>query len=461
MKILDFFSALKSADIIKQLFRPNTANLFNKRLNHNIEEEYAKAEDAQYIDRLNMNEKLLVVAMEAYNEKEMNLDPWQSASIALSGKDLNDFVLASVIVENRGIDVKEMIEIFRKSKTFYEKFQILSGKQTFEIEALLDVFLKNEGEQNKKSIVDRYFDGDDDMMKNFFICLVASYIELENEKKSHATEKDILAVVRAYEETVKSFQNEYNQWKAIIGKNIQTQRSLDRVSQGIDTNPIDAYATMRRAFIQHYDLEDPRHFVFEECVAELCENPIKKLTFVEHLKRNKYGTFFCEEYATYCRNQSIEAVFDISSVIGKPELLRDKDNNHKEWFEPIPQQLYSDNEHLYLSTKKLYKTLLEKEFIESSVLESIFIYRFTGFLEPFGIEEHNKIKWKRQKNELASLMNFLYTVPDAEIVPPYTKLSNFFSPSVSNGSGLFSSAKEDVKTTIKDILQECGFKIKK
>lgn len=88
-----------------------------------------------------------------------------------------------------------------------------------------------------------------------------------------------------------------------------------------------------------------------------------------------------------------------------------------------------------------------------------FVYRFTGFLPSWSIDE--SIEWQGEaKNYLAFILNCLYRRKegtDVIIKTKYTKISNYFYPQIGNGSALAESLDNNKKKKVIQMLEDCGF----
>jgi hypothetical protein len=275
---------------------------------------------------------------------------------------------------------------------------------------------------------------------------------------------ELLKVMRHSKAFVKSYKEKYDIWEASITDNYK-QLWLFNMSleYGKHVDNIEARRLVHALFLTYYEAysDNWKKALFEDGLGEQCNNPVNALKFANALKAQKYCREFCRAYEDYIKEKGIRPLFNTSIVVPAiPILETDKDESHKDWFVKIDRAKTKDGkkESLYNALYSLYEWLTGEGYIPEKTSVDLFIYRFSGYLAPKPLG--HKMSWNGDKNLLAFIFKCLYTRKDSgsTIPPPYKKLSEFFTPKLSNGSGLAESLENRKKMDIIKKLELFGFK---
>lgn len=306
----------------------------------------------------------------------------------------------------------------------------------------------------------------EDRLKTFFIYHVAATIDrIKKECSSEsATSSQHLHMIFASKAFVNVVKEQYALWEsssADIIKQAQFMFSLDVFNSEGD---LTEKQLILASFLLYYTTysDNWKSMCFEHELSKHCDTPTHTLHFIKELKKHKYCRDFCREYDNYVESNGIKPLFNTTVIVpATPELYDDTKTEHLDWFKKIDRskiQGANKNEALYKAVRELYYRLKESGSIPETTPEQLFIYRFTGFLIPQPLDV--KIKWAGDKNTLAYIFKCLYKRKDGEtdiIKPQYSKLTNFFTPNLSNGSALAESIDNKKKGKVVTLLQECGF----
>ena len=306
----------------------------------------------------------------------------------------------------------------------------------------------------------------EDRLKNFFIFHVAATIDkMKKENDTDANSAQRLHSIQVTKEFVNAVKEQYALWESAavdIIKQAQFMWSMDVFN---NNGELTEKQLILAVFLLYYTTysDNWKKMCFEHELAKHCDTPIHTLHFIQELKKHRYSRDFCREYDNYIESNGIKPLFNTSVIVpATPDLCDDTNLDHKDWFKKIDKskvQGINKNEALYKAVRELYYKLKENESISEATSEPLFIYRFTGFLAPLPIDI--KIEWKGENlNTLAYIFKCLYTRKNGETdiaKPQYSKLSNFFTPSLSNGSALAESLDMRKKPKVVALLQDCGF----
>ena len=314
---------------------------------------------------------------------------------------------------------------------------------------------------------------DETIYKTFVYCLAVSYYEnictqIDPEPDSMT---DYIVRARTYKAFVEAFKEKYYSWEDLITSSLDINRLMtqlghfytiqDELSER-EKNIGAVYATFILYYLVYSETFNWHKHFFDNDLPLLCQTPLDKLNFVNMLKVHPFCDEFCREYEEYTKSQGISPVFSLRLVFPSiPELTKDKNDEHASWFEPIYNSKIKggSKEALYNAVCSLFDRLRKENLIASTTIKNLFVYRFTGFLNPQPIDIN--IEWVgTNMNTLAYMLNCLYYRKDGDtqiIKPPYSKLSEFFTPKLSNGTSLANSLARKKKTLIVKLLEECGF----
>ena len=194
-------------------------------------------------------------------------------------------------------------------------------------------------------------------------------------------------------------------------------------------------------------------------MQRICHTPSRKAKFIKFLQdRTGEGLYFAKEYQNYCDKNEIEPIFNTTLIKGdRPEPKPDEDKHHAKCYEKIEFRSYSYSQ-IDERLRDLYNALVENGFISKNTIESLFVYRFTGFLPSFKHPEESEdsaryyIEWKGKPGALAYMIDKMYRIKDT--IPEFTKIGKFFCPTYSNGKQQSSNYKGKDKEIIDKILKE-------
>ena len=306
----------------------------------------------------------------------------------------------------------------------------------------------------------------EDRLKTFFIYHVAATIDrIKKESSSEgATSSQHLHMILASKAFVNVVKEQYALWEsssADIIKQAQFMFSLDVFNSEGELTEKQLILALFLLYYTTYS-DNWKSMCFEHELSKHCDTPIHTLHFIKELKKHKYCRDFCREYDNYVESNGIKPLFNTTVIVpATPELYDDTKTEHLDWFKKIDRskvQGANKNEALYKAVRELYYRLKESGSIPETTPEQLFIYRFTGFLIPQPLDV--KIKWAGDKNTLAYIFKCLYKKKEGETditKPQYSKLTNFFTPKLSNGSALAESIDNKKKGKVVTLLQECGF----
>ncbi|MBQ9666611.1 MAG: hypothetical protein IJV33_09070 [Bacteroidaceae bacterium] len=306
-----------------------------------------------------------------------------------------------------------------------------------------------------------------DRIKNFFIFHIAATIDrMKKESASDGVNSDQnLQMIRVAKVFVNAVKEKYELWESSSADIISQEQFMCSLDVFNTNEELTEKQLLLALFVLYYTTysNNWKKMCFEHELSKHCDTPIHTLHFIQELKKHKYCRDFCREYENYIENSGIKPLFNTTIINPTtPNLCNDTDLAHKDWFRKVDKSKVKGidkDEALYKAVRELFYKLKESGSIPEATSEPLFIYRFTGFLAPLPIDI--KIEWKGENlNTLAYIFKCLYTRKEGETdiaKPQYSKLSNFFIPSLSNGSALAESLDMRKKPKVVALLQDCGF----
>lgn len=372
------------------------------------------------------------------------------------------------------IDIFELYE----NLDYYDTFCIAAQLTTKECQLLDETKTDYRNGNNCRSIPN-FIMNDNIKYRLFLKYGIASFLKRKMDEDKHEQtrrnhikdmemEFDFIRKMRLSKMFVESVIEKYDEWEryADIQKQMLYCKIQEECLENDDSENVFEWkkTNILRMFLNYYSVysDQWKKVCFEEGLEKNCHTFHDKKYFEKELKKHKYGTEFCEEYERYIKeNPGVKPLFDTKLVLDPiPILIKDDDKEHEKWFESIHISKVKDktNECLYKAVSKLYETLKDKELIVNAP-KDLFVYRFTGFLPSWSIDE--RIEWQGEaKNYLAFILNCLYRRKegtDVIIKTKYTKISNYFYPQIGNGSALAESLDNNKKKKVIQMLEDCGF----
>jgi hypothetical protein len=471
--ILDRIPDWNGVDVISSLFT-------KEDIHNSIHQFVYLLEDDTLLDEPMMPGEKCMIVLHDTAAMSLEIDPLALAAEQIEKMDFHALYLQITSLRTtteKGDDSGFVgdFDLF-KNQCYYDQFCLVEQISDSEKEQLERY---KESELNGTSGLDEIpkFLMDEKKFKSFMTFNAAAtlekYIRQQYESSTvKDTEKTILRTVRAAKLLVKNDFDRYKLWESSTNDKVQQAQfmwSLDIFKQ-ISSNSSNIITEEEQIqflllmFMSYYVTysEHWRGFCFGHELKKSCDSPKKTLKFIQHLRNHKYGRDFCNEYKVYLNNSNERPLFDLGVIVpSMPTLERDNHIEHNDWFKPIDKsKVASQNEEdIFKAVRELFYKLKENKCIASDSSENLFIYRFTGYLTPQPLEA--KIKWiGSYNNTLAFIFKCLYTKKDGvhEISKPkYSKLVEFFTPRISNGSALADSLDSRKKLKIMVMLKECGF----
>lgn len=459
-----FKSDFNSQDTVATLFSEDVAVEICKYFNNLINE---KENSEQTIDTEQW--KCLLTLENAIKTIEKTIAP-HIDNIGIAYESINKVNIEAVKMnelaennsDNDAFMYSRFVEVFLSNPKY---MQILSKKYNLTNEQEQELLRSIESDrQDMKDERLSCLIKDENFIKDITVLMQAAMLEfLQEISMSNDINTTIFTkMVLNSKACVEKFTEEYRLWEAsTINKHEQYLfiRSRSAVTQKDSKEGI-ALSVANIFFLYFYVYtEQGRIYLFDETLKSVCNTPVKTGLFIKFLKEYEYGPDFCNAYRKYLDETGIDPIFNpnIFIPVEMPlELNIDTDNEHIDWFLPIPRKRFykGSPKDIFESLHKLYLALREESLIDYNTPLDLFVYRFSGLLKPIGTE--TTMKWTSQNNKLAILINLLYN--DDENRLPYAKVARFFGIEKSNLSQNYrKSESKDIKY-ISKILENCGFK---
>ena len=431
-QLLPNFSLFEErADILGQLFSDDDINSLGRFI-------VECSDDISIMDsEITVPEKCRIVLDDIEVNKE-KIDPLSVAVDATKQFDFHDLYLKSFSPQVEALAESDTEPIkdynFFLNSEFFNRFCLYEKLNGDEIKSLSDYCMNSYTEDGGDKVPSCL--SDENRFKSFVIFSTAAYIEKELEKTESTKKSNSLKRLRIAYKVVERVKNIYELWESSVGDVVkQEEMALSYEFFKQFKSDLEIRQLILLLFVVYYKTysDNWREFCFEIELPKRCNNPMNTLSFI---------------------NSNI--------IIGeKTKVTIDKDKSHKNWFEQIHKSKVKNgnDEELFKAVRILFHKLKDNGDISESTPESLFVYRFTGFLIPNSPEY--KIEWTRdKKNPLAYIIKCLFTRKDGAtdiVKPPYKKVLSFFSPQMSNGTSLADSLDALQKPKIVAMLNECGF----
>ena len=460
-QLLPNFSLFEErADILGQLFSDDDINSLGRFI-------VECSDDISIMDsEITVPEKCRIVLDDIEVNKE-KIDPLSVAVDATKQFDFHDLYLKSFSPQVEALAESDTEPIkdynFFLNSEFFNRFCLYEKLNGDEIKSLSDYCMNSYTEDGGDKVPSCL--SDENRFKSFVIFSTAANIEKELEKTESTKKSNSLKRLRIAYKVVERVKNIYELWESSVGDVVkQEEMALSYEFFKQFKSDLEIRQLILLLFVVYYKTysDNWREFCFEIELPKRCNNPMNTLSFINQLKKHEYGMDYCLEYIDYVSKKGIKPLFNSNIIIGeKTKVTIDKDKSHKNWFEQIHKSKVKNgnDEELFKAVRILFHKLKDNGDISESTPESLFVYRFTGFLIPNSPEY--KIEWTRdKKNPLAYIIKCLFTRKDGAtdiVKPPYKKVLSFFSPQMSNGTSLADSLDALQKPKIVAMLNECGF----